>query len=64
MQLRSRSCTYDKERICMENLDLKSVQKAALSLIQNDLRFLYTVIKELTLMNQIIFLRFWHIWVL
>lgn len=29
----------------MENLDLKPVQKAALSLIQNDLRFLYTVIR-------------------
>lgn len=31
----------------MENLNLKSVQKAALSLIQNDLRFLYTVIKRI-----------------
>lgn len=31
----------------MENLNLKSVQKAALSLIQIDLRFLYTVIKRI-----------------
>ncbi len=31
---------YDKERICTEGLILKPVQKAALSLIQNDLSFL------------------------
>lgn len=31
----------------MEDLNLKPVQKAALSLIQNDLRFLYTVIKRI-----------------
>lgn len=31
----------------MENLNLKCVQKVALSLIQNDLRFLYTVIKRI-----------------
>lgn len=30
----------------MEDLNLKPIQKAALSLIQNDLRFLYTVIKR------------------
>ena len=31
----------------MEDLNLKPVQKAALALIQNDLRFLYTVIKRI-----------------
>ncbi len=41
--------TYDRERIYMEDLDLKPVQRAALSLIQNDLRFLYTVIKRINL---------------
>lgn len=39
--------TYEKERIYMEALHLKPVQKAALSLIQSDLRFLYTVIERI-----------------
>ena len=47
MRLLRRICTYDRERIYMEDLNLKPVQKAALSLIQNDLRFLYTVIKRI-----------------
>lgn len=46
MRILRRICIYDKEKICMEDLNLKPVQKAALSSIQNDLRFLYTVLKK------------------
>ncbi len=47
MRLLREICTYEKEGIYMEDLHLKPVQKAALSLIQSDLRFLYTVIERI-----------------
>jgi len=36
-----------KEEICVNDLNLEPVQKAALSLLQNDLRYLFTVIKKI-----------------